>query len=205
MAGGVVGDGQITVAFVQRLEDVVVVQGVDIKGNIRPLLAKAGDGGRRDAESERGQDRQPDVPIAAGPQVPCRLPKRFDPAVDVVDLAEQGVRLIGRHEAPFHQAEQSKADPALGVLEHLADRRLGDVEGAGSGADGAGLIDRVKHFDVAQVHRRTRNCDHDHFPSTPLKPRCAMTYASGEGEKTRLRNSRSINDAARGICSTRRN
>src|SRR6267154_178621 len=120
--------GQVALPLVQGPQDLRVVERADVETDARELAPELGDGLRRDAEPQGRQDRQADVALADALQVKRGLAQRADPAVQLVDLAEQGMRLVSGRQAALQATEEGEAEPALSVPQDLADRRLRDVE-----------------------------------------------------------------------------
>ncbi len=148
----VVGDGDVAFALVQRLEQVAVVQGLHVERDFRVLAPVLGDRRRHHVLAERGHHRQADMPTADVADVRDRLLQRQQAVVDVLDLDEQRVRLVGGDQPPAHQLEQLETQLVLGVVQDLADRWLGDVQRTCRGTDRAGGVDRVEDFNLAQAH-----------------------------------------------------
>src|SRR3546814_8542420 len=69
------------------------------------------------------------------PQVAGAFAQRVDAVLDLADLGEQGVRVVGRDEAPGRAFEQREAEDRFGVAQRLRHRRLRNIERAGRGAD----------------------------------------------------------------------
>src|SRR3546814_6602575 len=82
------------------------------------------------------------------PQVARAFAQRVDAVLDLADLGEQGVRVVGRDEAPGRAFEQREAEDRFGVAQRLRHRRLRNIERAGRGADRSVGVDRVEYLDM---------------------------------------------------------
>src|SRR3546814_4153407 len=69
---------------------------------------KARDGFGQDAERQRRERRDAQLHARTAPQVARAFAQRVDAVLDLADLGEQGVRVVGRDEAPGRAFERSE-------------------------------------------------------------------------------------------------
>ena len=147
-----IGDRDVRLALVELAQQIVVMDGLQVELHIFVGAQEARDRGRNGVERERGQRRDAQRSADAAAQVPPRLAQGMDPVLDLADLGEQDMRILGRHQPAIGALEQLEAEQAFGVAQHLRDRRLRHVERPRRGADRTVDVDGVENLDVAQVH-----------------------------------------------------
>ncbi len=125
---------------------------LQVEAHVRAARHEPGRRGRQRTEREAGQRGYPQRRPAAAAQVAPRLAQRAHPFLNVGHVAEQGMGILGRHEAAVGALEQFEAEQRLGMAQRLGHRGLRDVERTGGGADRSVDIDGVEDFDMAQVH-----------------------------------------------------
>ena len=124
-------------------------------------LAKARDRRWRNLQAKRREDGQAQMPARTVAKILRCLLQGFDAPLQFAHLLEKHMRLFRGNQPSFHDTKQGEADLRLGMAQHLADRWLGNMQGARGTADGSCLIDGVEDFDVAQFH---------HTPATYTAP-----------------------------------
>ena len=90
--------------------------------------------------------------VSAAAKVSPGLAQRVDPVLDLADLDEQQMRVLGRHQPAIGALEELETEQAFRVAQHLRHRRLRHVERPGGGADGTVDVDGVEDLDVSQIH-----------------------------------------------------
>ena len=76
----------------------------------------------------------------------------FDVVVDAGNEAEKPVCLGGRYELAPNALKEGIAELLLGVRQHLADRRLRDIQQPRRIGHRAARVNGMKHLDLAQSH-----------------------------------------------------
>lgn len=154
LAGRGVDQGQFAITFEQPAQHFVVVHGLHVHAQLWMLPAQCGDCRRQHMLAQRRHAGHPQQATGQLAQVAHGLVQRGQTLVDLTNLAVQRMGLLGRYQPPSHQLEQGHAELGLGVVQHLAHRRLGHVQLACRRADRTGGVDGMEDFDLAQAHGR---------------------------------------------------
>ncbi len=84
---------------------------------------------------------------------PPPLAQGIDAVLDLADIVEQHMRVLGGDEPAGGALEQRKAEQCFGMAQRLRDRGLRNIEHARRAAHRAGGVNCVKNLDMAQLHR----------------------------------------------------